>query len=85
MYNLLCSLKYLHTANIMHRDIKPSNILIDHVCGTKICDFGLARQRPTDSPIKEMEDYISSHPKLSKKVISDHPKKEITRNNNSSP
>ena len=32
-----------------------------------------------------MEDYISSHPKLSKKAISDHPKKEITRNDDSSP
>ena len=43
MYNLLCSLNYLHSANIMHRDIKPANILLDYECRAKICDFGLAR------------------------------------------
>ena len=29
LYNTLCALKYLHSANVMHRDIKPSNILIN--------------------------------------------------------
>ena len=43
MYNLLCSLRYLHSANIIHRDIKPSNILIDYSCRATLCDFGLAR------------------------------------------
>ena len=43
MYNILCSLNFLHTANIMHRDIKPANILIDSQCVPVICDFGLAR------------------------------------------
>ena len=43
MYNTLCSMNFLHTANIMHRDIKPANLLIDNECGVKICDFGLAR------------------------------------------
>lgn len=42
-YNILCSLNFLETANILHRDLKPSNILIDDECCVKICDFGLAR------------------------------------------
>lgn len=43
LYNLLCSINFLHSANIMHRDLKPANILINGDCGIKICDFGLAR------------------------------------------
>lgn len=29
IYQLLKSLKYMHSANVLHRDIKPSNLLID--------------------------------------------------------
>jgi mitogen-activated protein kinase 1/3 len=43
LYNSLCALNFVHTANIMHRDIKPANILIDSNCQIKICDFGLSR------------------------------------------
>ena len=32
VYNLLCALKFLHSANIIHRDLKPANILIDSEC-----------------------------------------------------
>lgn len=42
-YNLLCAVKYLHTANIQHRDLKASNILVNTSLQVKICDFGLAR------------------------------------------
>lgn len=28
MYNLLCSIKFLHSCNLVHRDLKPANILI---------------------------------------------------------
>ena len=48
LYNLLCSVKFMHSANIVHRDMKPSNILIDGQCGVKICDFGLSRTLPEE-------------------------------------
>ena len=43
MYNLLCAVNFIHTANIIHRDIKPANVLIDTNCNVRICDFGLSR------------------------------------------
>ena len=43
MYNVLCALKYLHSAAILHRDIKPGNILVNEDCSIRLCDFGLAR------------------------------------------
>ena len=46
LYNSLCALSYIHSANIIHRDIKPANFLIDSQCNVKICDFGLARVMP---------------------------------------
>jgi mitogen-activated protein kinase 1/3 len=46
MYNTLCSINYMHSANIMHRDIKPANLLIDQNCSVKVCDFGLSRDVP---------------------------------------
>lgn len=51
LYNLLCALHFLHSANIMHRDIKPGNILVTKDCQIKICDFGLSQ---TIEPIKGM-------------------------------
>ena len=46
VYNLLCAVHFLDTANVMHRDIKPSNLLVTQQCCVKICDFGLARCVP---------------------------------------
>ena len=43
IYNLLCSIKYLHESNVLHRDLKPANVLINEDCTVKLCDFGLAR------------------------------------------
>ena len=48
LYNILCSLNFLHSANIIHRDIKPANVLINGECAIKICDFGLARSMPEE-------------------------------------
>jgi len=46
IYNIICAIKFLHSANVLHRDLKPANILIDDECNIKICDFGLARTLP---------------------------------------
>ncbi|KTW28136.1 mitogen-activated protein kinase 1 [Pneumocystis carinii B80] len=43
IYQILCGLKYIHSANVLHRDLKPSNLLINADCKLKICDFGLSR------------------------------------------
>ncbi|AIO02212.1 mitogen-activated protein kinase, putative [Leishmania panamensis] len=43
MYQLLKTMKYLHSAEILHRDMKPSNLLINSDCTMKVADFGLAR------------------------------------------
>lgn len=49
IYQLLKSLKYMHSGNVIHRDLKPSNILLNSDCLVKVADFGLARS------IKQLE------------------------------
>mmetsp|Transcript_32584 Transcript_32584/g.56459 ORF Transcript_32584/g.56459 Transcript_32584/m.56459 type:complete len:360 (-) Transcript_32584:2385-3464(-) len=56
LYQLLCALKYLHSANIVHRDIKPSNILINTDCSIKLCDFGLSRS--ITSGLEDLTEYV---------------------------
>ena len=45
LYNSLCALKFIHSANILHWDIKPANILIRrearNALSFKLSDFGL--------------------------------------------
>lgn len=43
VYQILCGLKYIHSANVLHRDLKPGNLLVNADCELKIADFGLAR------------------------------------------
>ena len=62
-YQLLCALKFIHSAKLLHRDIKPSNILVDSSCAIKICDFGLCRSISTDAESGGglvLTDYIAS-------------------------
>ena len=53
LYNQLCALNFLHTANIVHRDLKPGNFLIDSTCNVKVCDFGLARVLPPGPSVEK--------------------------------
>ena len=54
VYELLKSVKYLHTSGVLHRDIKPGNVLLTSEGSPKICDFGLARGglNTTQVPVK---------------------------------
>eukprot|EP00672_Neobodo_designis_P012740 CAMPEP_0174881118 /NCGR_PEP_ID=MMETSP1114-20130205/84098_1 /TAXON_ID=312471 /ORGANISM="Neobodo designis, Strain CCAP 1951/1" /LENGTH=415 /DNA_ID=CAMNT_0016116511 /DNA_START=692 /DNA_END=1935 /DNA_ORIENTATION=- len=64
IYQLLKTLKYLHSAEILHRDMKPSNLLLNSDCLMKVADFGLARsiatlaQEQTSKPV--LTDYIAT-------------------------
>ncbi|GMF05632.1 unnamed protein product [Ambrosiozyma monospora] len=49
VYQTLCGLKYIHSADVLHRDLKPGNLLVNADCELKICDFGLARGYSSDS------------------------------------
>ena len=41
---LIETLKYIHSKNIVHRDIKPHNILLTLNNEIKICDFGVGKE-----------------------------------------
>lgn len=49
VYQILCGLKYIHSADVLHRDLKPGNLLVNADCELKICDFGLARGYSNDA------------------------------------
>ena len=48
IYQILKSLKYIHSGELIHRDLKPSNVLLDSDCLVKVADFGLARSVARD-------------------------------------
>jgi len=55
IYQILRSLKYLHSANVIHRDLKPQNILINSLkCNTKITDFGCSRPLGLEHPCPDV-------------------------------
>jgi len=62
VYQLLKSLKYMHSAGLIHRDLKPSNMLVNSDCQMKVADFGLARSVAStgeDTNIK-LTDYVAT-------------------------
>jgi len=64
IYQLLKSLKYMHSAHVLHRDLKPSNILLNSDCLVKVADFGLARSIKALEETKEenqvLTDYVAT-------------------------
>jgi serine/threonine protein kinase len=61
---LLSAVASMHGRGVVHRDIKPANILLDYNCGAKLCDFGLARNRPSTRSNEEMAEYVTNHPSM---------------------
>ena len=60
-WQLLCALKYMHSAGLIHRDLKPSNMLINTDSSIKVCDFGLSRAVGVDTQEDEvLTDYIAT-------------------------
>jgi serine/threonine protein kinase len=66
MYQIICGINYMHSANIIHRDIKPANILINGDCSLKICDFGLSRHIP------DQETSVLTSPPSLKRSLTQH-------------
>jgi serine/threonine protein kinase len=58
VYQLVCGLRYLHSANVIHRDIKPSNILLNADCKLRLCDFGFARGDSLPGRDETMTEYV---------------------------
>ena len=62
VYQVLKSLKYIHSGDLIHRDLKPSNILLNSECHAKVADFGLARSvaaKEDTTPIL-MTEYVAT-------------------------
>ncbi|KAF4119996.1 hypothetical protein GMORB2_3407 [Geosmithia morbida] len=62
IYQILCGLKYIHSANVLHRDLKPGNLLVNADCELKIADFGLARGFSIDPDVNSgyMTEYVAT-------------------------
>merc|ERR1719458_1678974 len=43
VYQILCGLLSLHSADVVHCDLKPLNMLVNRNCDLKICGFVDAR------------------------------------------
>lgn len=51
IYQILCGLNHLKSADLIHRDLKPANIVANSRCRIKILDFGLARRMSAEEDI----------------------------------
>mmetsp|Transcript_32080 Transcript_32080/g.61738 ORF Transcript_32080/g.61738 Transcript_32080/m.61738 type:complete len:798 (-) Transcript_32080:136-2529(-) len=59
LYQLLKSVHFCHSQNVVHRDIKPENMLMSSEGVLKLCDFGFARTLPGGSNAK-LSAYVST-------------------------
>ena len=47
--NIIYSLQYIHSNNVIHRDIKPENLVLDEKGYVRITDFGIAKENMPDN------------------------------------
>lgn len=61
LYQILLSLHYIHSADIVHRDIKPSNVLVNSNMKISVADLGLAWSVSCKDTISnQMTDYVAT-------------------------
>jgi len=60
IYQILRSLKYIHSANVIHRDLKPENVLVQTIeSNTKLTDFGCSRPLGLEDPFpNNLTEYV---------------------------
>lgn len=51
MAELILSVQYLHSRDVIYRDLKPENILIDESGHIKLADFGLSKEGIADGKL----------------------------------
>lgn len=85
LYNILCALNFLHSANIIHRDLKPANILINSTCEIKLCDFGLSTS--FEYKVDKNDNFLHAWSKITKRGTNvtqneylEKPRGEMTQN-----
>lgn len=49
IYDILCGIEHMHAMNVVNADIKPSNVMFDKNFKAKLIDFGLAKQKKSES------------------------------------
>lgn len=54
MFQILCGVEVMHSAQTLHRDLKPKNILLNYDCETKICDLGMGRAKVESGSLLKM-------------------------------
>ncbi|CAM9416099.1 unnamed protein product [Ectocarpus sp. 13 AM-2016] len=43
LYQILCAVKYIHSASLVHQGLRPSRVMLNANCDLKISDFELSR------------------------------------------
>jgi mitogen-activated protein kinase 15 len=75
IYQILKSIKFIHSADIIHRDLKPSNVFINSDCHVKIGDFGLARTLNSGNRFQAIiTDYVATRWYRAPEMIMGSPK-----------